>query len=127
MKQVYALIAAVMMLVPIPVMADFAVMGIGTETCSQLGNDLSNPAKNGVAVELILMSWVQGYLSAANVDALHERHEYRDMAAMSIDEQKRKLLAYCSEHPLAPIADAAANLYYSLPLKPFTSPNASHR
>ena len=125
MKPVYVLIVAAMMLVPIPAMADMAVMGIGTETCSQLGNDLSNPAKNGV--EPMLMSWVQGYLSQANVQALHERHEYRDMAAMSIDEQKRKLFAYCNEHPFAPIADAAANLYLSLPLKPFTPSAASHR
>jgi hypothetical protein len=128
MKPVYALIVAAMMLVPIPVMADVATMGFGNVTCSKLGNDLSNPTMDGSTIELIMMTWVQGYISGMNVQTLRLRKEYRDMAAFSTDEPKRMVLAYCNTHPFAEIAEAAVNLYTSLPLKQFTPPNAaSHR
>lgn len=128
MKRVYALIVAVMMLVPIPVMAETAIMGYGVTTCSKLGNDLSNPTMEGSTIELFVMTWVQGYVSGMNAQTLRLQSQYRDMAAFSTDEAKRILFAYCNNHPFASVADTAVNLYLSLPLKPFTPPNAaSHR
>lgn len=127
MKRVYALIVAVMMVLPIPAMADFATMGMGNTTCSKLGNDLSNPAIEGAILEVAMMSWVQGYMSGRNVE-ITAAHQYRDMAAISVEDLKRRLFAYCNDHPFAQIIEAATNLYFSLPLKQFTPPNAaSHR
>jgi hypothetical protein len=45
------------------------MMGIGMETCSQVGSQLSNRA-----TELAMMSWVQGYTSGRNVQSM-ERSE----------------------------------------------------
>lgn len=91
--------------------ADAPYMGVGAVSCGKLVSDYR---ENQTAVEGALIAWAQGFISGANSVT---KAEYRDMAAMTVDVQKQFLLGYCDAHPAANFIDAAADLYFKLPLK----------
>jgi hypothetical protein len=56
----------------------------------------SDYRKNPSEMENFYMTWAQGFMSGMNVISLPQ---YRDLAAMSLDEQKSALRTYCDQHP----------------------------
>jgi hypothetical protein len=73
--------------------------GIGTSTCARLTTDLKPPEGLNNPVNLMLYSWVQGYVSAANISMLEGGTKHVDISAL--DEQKvlSLVLDFCKANP----------------------------
>ena len=76
-----------------------ATQGIGTSSCARLAADvrpadgLSNP------VNLMLYSWVQGYVSAANIALLEGGAKHVDMSALDEGKVLNRVLGFCKANP----------------------------
>jgi hypothetical protein len=73
--------------------------GVGTSSCDRLADDL-NPAEGlSNPINLLLLAWVQGYVSAANVSLLENDGRHVDMN--DLDETKVLTLvqAFCKANP----------------------------
>jgi hypothetical protein len=73
--------------------------GIGTSNCGRLAADLKPAEGLNNPVNLMLYSWVQGYVSAANVSMLESGTKHVDIA--SLDERKvlSLVLEFCKANP----------------------------
>jgi hypothetical protein len=73
--------------------------GIGTSNCGRLAADLKPAEGLNNPVNLMLYSWVQGYVSAANVSMLESGTKHVDIA--TLDERKvlSLVLEYCKANP----------------------------
>src|SRR5215467_8468298 len=73
--------------------------GIGTAGCERLAADL-NPAQ-GVAspVNLALLAWVQGYVSAANVALLEDDSRHVDMSTLDETKVLTLIHEFCKANP----------------------------
>jgi hypothetical protein len=73
--------------------------GVGTSSCDRLADDL-NPAEGlSNPINLLLLAWVQGYVSAANVSLLENDGRHVDMN--DLDETKVLTLVqtFCKANP----------------------------
>ena len=73
--------------------------GIGTSNCGRLAADLKPAEGLNNPVNLMLYSWVQGYVSAANVSMLEGGTKHIDIS--SLDERKvlSIVLDFCKANP----------------------------
>jgi hypothetical protein len=73
--------------------------GIGTASCERLADDLK-PAE-GVAnpINLALLAWVQGYVSAANIALLEEDARHVDMSTLDETELVTMVQTFCKANP----------------------------
>jgi hypothetical protein len=73
--------------------------GIGTASCERLADDLK-PAE-GVAnpINLALLAWVQGYVSAANIALLEEDARHVDMSTLDETELVTLVQTFCKANP----------------------------
>jgi hypothetical protein len=73
--------------------------GIGTSSCARLASDLKPAEGLNNPVNLMLYSWVQGYVSAANVSMLESSTKHVDISAL--DERKVLSLVsdFCKANP----------------------------
>jgi hypothetical protein len=73
--------------------------GIGTSNCGRLASDLKPAEGLGNPVNLMMYSWAQGYVSAANVSLLEADGKHVDMG--SFDESKviDMVLTFCKANP----------------------------
>lgn len=103
--------------------ADFIISGIGSVSCGKIAETYRLGPKE---VENLMMYWAQGFMSGANISASNGG-QYRDLQAMTTDEQLRNLTEYCNEHPMADFVKAVLDLYGKLPMKKYTPPASSSR
>jgi hypothetical protein len=73
--------------------------GIGISNCGRLVNDLKPAEGLNNPVNLMLYSWVQGYVSAANVSMLEAGTKHVDISAL--DERKviSLVVEFCKANP----------------------------
>jgi len=73
--------------------------GIGISNCGRLASDLKPAEGLNNPVNLMLYSWVQGYVSAANVSMLESGTKHVDISAL--DERKviSLVLEFCKANP----------------------------
>jgi hypothetical protein len=73
--------------------------GIGTTNCGRLAADLKPAEGLNNPVNLMLYSWVQGYVSAANVSMLESSTQHVDIS--TLDERKvfSLVLDFCKANP----------------------------
>ena len=73
--------------------------GIGTSSCDRLANDI-NPAEGlSNPVNLLLVAWVQGYVSAANIALLEEDGRHVDMNALDDTMVLTLVQTFCKANP----------------------------
>jgi hypothetical protein len=73
--------------------------GIGTSSCDRLANDI-NPAEGlSNPVNLLLVAWVQGYVSAANIALLEEDGRHVDMNTLDDTKVLTLVEAFCKANP----------------------------
>ena len=73
--------------------------GIGTSSCERLAEDI-NPAEGlGNPVNLLLVAWVQGYMSAANIALLEDDSRHVDMSAFDDTNVLTLVQAFCKINP----------------------------
>lgn len=73
--------------------------GIGASTCAKLTADLKPAEGLTNPVNLMLYSWVQGYLSAANVSLLEAGGRHVDINAVDEGKILSDVLTYCQANP----------------------------
>jgi hypothetical protein len=54
------------------------------------------------------------------VVAIGSNGKYRDLQAMTVEEQQQSLREYCDKHPMATFSKAVLDLYNKLPAKSYT-------
>ena len=76
-----------------------ATRGIGTSSCARLVGDLKPSEGLNNPVNVMLLAWVQGYISAANISLLEDDSKHVDLSALD----ERKVLAlvvdFCKANP----------------------------
>jgi hypothetical protein len=73
--------------------------GIGTSNCGRLAGDLKPGEGLSNPVNLMLVSWVQGYVSAANISLLEEESHHVDMSALDDNKVVNMVLTFCKANP----------------------------
>lgn len=73
--------------------------GIGTSSCARLTGDLKPGEGLSNPVNLMLYSWVQGYVSAANISLLEDHSQHVDMSALDEAKVINIVLTYCRSNP----------------------------
>ncbi len=73
--------------------------GIGTSNCGRLAGDLRPGEGLSNPVNLMLFSWVQGYVSAANISLLEEQSRHVDMSALDETKIVNMVMTYCKANP----------------------------
>jgi hypothetical protein len=73
--------------------------GIGISSCSRLATDLKPAEGLNNPVNLMLYSWVQGYVSAANVSMLEADTKHVDISALDEHKVISLVLDFCKANP----------------------------
>jgi hypothetical protein len=73
--------------------------GIGTSNCGRLANDLRPGEGLTNPVNLMLYSWVQGYVSAANISLLEDDAKHVDMSTLDEAKVLNLVLTFCKANP----------------------------
>lgn len=73
--------------------------GIGTTSCARLANDIKPAEGLNNPVNLMLYSWVQGYVSAANISLLEGAAKHVDMTALDEGKALALVLNFCKANP----------------------------
>jgi hypothetical protein len=73
--------------------------GIGASNCAKLAADLKPAEGLGNPVNLMLYSWAQGYVSAANVSLLEAEGKHVDITALDESAVLNGVLTYCRANP----------------------------
>jgi hypothetical protein len=73
--------------------------GIGTSSCDRLAGDI-NPAEGlSNPINLLLIAWVQGYISAANIALLEDDSKHIDMNALDDAKVLHLVQDFCQANP----------------------------
>jgi hypothetical protein len=73
--------------------------GIGTSSCAQLATDI-NPAEGlNNPINLLLVAWVQGYVSAANIALLENDAKHVDMSTLDDAKVLNLVQTFCKANP----------------------------
>jgi hypothetical protein len=81
-------LAAICIIWPTACLAqDIVVSGVGAFSCGQLAQDYSTLSD----VEAVWFTWAQGFMSGLNMKMGIDQHQYRNLGAMTVEEQKRFL------------------------------------
>lgn len=73
--------------------------GIGASNCAKLATDLKPAEGLNNPVNLMLYSWAQGYVSAANVSLLEAGGKHVDVHALDEAKVLNGVLDYCKANP----------------------------
>src|SRR5262245_6985409 len=73
--------------------------GIGTSNCGRLAGDLKPGEGLSNPVNLMLYSWVQGYVSAANIALLEDQSKHVDMSALDEARVLNIVMTFCKANP----------------------------
>jgi hypothetical protein len=90
--------------------------GLGTRTCAQFAQEYGN-SKNPEMIESFYFTWAQGFMSGLNLIFVANNHAFYDLGNSSMADQKSRLRAYCSQHPLSAFFDAVMGLYKTFPVR----------
>lgn len=73
--------------------------GIGASNCAKLAAEIKPAEGLGNPVNLMLYSWAQGYVSAANVSLLEADGKHVDVNALDEAKVLNGVLTYCKANP----------------------------
>ena len=69
--------------------------GIGTSSCDQLADDINLAEGLSNPINLLLVAWVQGYISAANIALLEDDGRHVDMNTLDDTKMLTLVQAFC--------------------------------
>jgi hypothetical protein len=103
--------------------AESVIKGLGAMSCG----DFANEYRRNRSIETDMLLWAQGFWSGANAVIFQNDKTYRDLDALTAEDEKQSLFIYCDAHPLALFEVAVMDVYNSkFPLKRY-SPASSSR
>jgi hypothetical protein len=75
------------------------IQGIGTSSCARLAGDV-NPAEGlDSPINMLLVAWVQGYVSAANIALLEDDRKHVDMNTLDDAKVLSLVQGFCKANP----------------------------
>lgn len=75
--------------------SNFAIMGLGTSTCSEY---LEHVSKNS-DIETFYFTYAQGLMSGWNTRGLADKRETLNLALMTLEQQQAHVREFCEKHP----------------------------
>jgi hypothetical protein len=76
-----------------------ATQGIGTSSCARLVNDLNPSEGLKSPVNVMLLAWVQGYISAANIALLEDDAKHVDLSGLDEGKVLNLVVTFCKANP----------------------------
>jgi len=73
--------------------------GIGASSCEQLADDINLAEGLSNPINLLLVAWVQGYVSAANIALLEDDGRHVDMNALDDTKVLTLVQDFCRANP----------------------------
>jgi len=73
--------------------------GIGAAGCNQLAGDINPDEGLNNPINLLVVAWVQGYISAANVALLEDDGRHVDMSALDDTKVLALVQGFCQANP----------------------------
>ena len=73
--------------------------GIGTSSCDQLADDINLAEGLSNPINLLLVAWVQGYISAANIALLEDDGRHVDMNTLDDTKVLTLVQGFCKANP----------------------------
>ena len=73
--------------------------GIGTANCDRLADDIDPAQGLSSPINLLLVAWVQGYISAANIALLEDDSRHVDMNLLDDTKVLALVQAFCKANP----------------------------
>ena len=76
-----------------------ATQGIGTSGCARLVGDLKPSEGLNNPVNVMLLAWVQGYISAANISLLEDDSKHVDLSTLDEGKVLALVVDFCKANP----------------------------
>jgi hypothetical protein len=76
-----------------------ATQGIGTSSCGRLVTDLNPSEGLNDPVNVMLLAWVQGYISAANIALLEDDSKHVDLSTLDEGKVLALVVNFCKANP----------------------------
>jgi hypothetical protein len=76
-----------------------ATQGIGTSSCARLVGDLKPSEGLNNPVNVMLLAWVQGYISAANISLLEDDSKHVDLSTLDEGKVLALVVDFCKANP----------------------------
>jgi hypothetical protein len=76
-----------------------ASQGIGTSSCARLVGDLKPSEGLNNPVNVMLLAWVQGYISAANISLLEDDSKHVDLSTLDEGKVLALVVDFCKANP----------------------------
>jgi hypothetical protein len=76
-----------------------ATQGIGTSSCARLVKDLNPSEGLNNPVNVMLLAWVQGYISAANIALLEDDAKHVDLSTLDEGKVLNLVVTFCKANP----------------------------
>ncbi len=76
-----------------------ATQGIGTSNCARLVGDLKPSEGLNNPVNVMLLAWVQGYISAANISLLEDDSKHVDLSTLDEGKVLALVVDFCKANP----------------------------
>jgi hypothetical protein len=76
-----------------------ATQGIGTSSCARLVGDLKPSEGLNNPVNVMLLAWVQGYISAANISLLEDDSKHVDLSKLDEGKVLALVVDFCKANP----------------------------
>jgi hypothetical protein len=106
-----AVCAALALAVAAPALAEPAAgQGVGTYTCSEA----SRAIRGDHSLDLLYFSWAQGWMTGWNLAQMNANLPTVDLTALSLENQRAFIKAYCAQHSNGLYMDAVYKLYQAM-------------
>lgn len=103
--------AALALTLAAPALAEpIAGQGVGTYSCAEAARAI----RGDHSLELLYFSWAQGWMTGWNLAQMNANLPTVDLTALSLENQRAFIKAYCAEHSTGLYMDAVHKLYQAM-------------
>jgi len=103
--------AAIVLTLAAPALAEPAAgQGVGTYTCAEA----SRAIRGDHSLDLLYFSWAQGSMTGWNLAQMNANLPTVDLTALSLENQRAFVKAYCAQHTNGLYMDAVYKLYQAM-------------
>jgi len=94
-----------------PALAEPAAgQGVGTYTCAEAGRAI----RGDHSLDLLYFSWAQGWMTGWNLSQMNLNLPTVDLTALSLENQRAFIKAYCAQHADGLYMDGVYKLYQTM-------------
>ena len=87
-----------------------AGQGVGTYTCAEAARAI----RGDHSLDILYFSWAQGWMTGWNLAQMNLNQPTVDLTALTLDNQRAFIKAYCAQHATGLYMDAVYKLYQAM-------------